>query len=111
VAKVQVELMISANKRLWWQEEWEHMTLVEVQPRDQHATSIGVQLFAIKEREKEFTLFMEIHEQKYEIMEAKLDTLFFFGSQIVECSMESTQSSTHIPISFVGSTHHVPSHI
>jgi hypothetical protein len=52
------------------------MTSVEVQPQDQHATSIVVQLFAIREREKEFTLFMEIHKQKYEIMEAKLDTLF-----------------------------------
>ena len=83
MAKVQVELMISTNKRLWWKEEWKHVTLVEVSARDQHATSIVVQFFAVGEEEKEFTLFMEIHKQKYEIVEAKLDTLFSLVAKLL----------------------------
>jgi hypothetical protein len=59
------------------------MTLVEVSTRDQHATSIVVQLFAVREEEKEFTLLMEIHKQKYEIVEAKLDTLFSLVAKLL----------------------------
>jgi len=102
-----VELMISTNKRLWWKEEWKHVTLVEVSARDQHATSIvcskrgGKGIHSINGNSQ-----AEIWNRG-----SQAGHFVFFGSQIVECSMESTQSSTHIPIYFVSSTHHVPSQL
>jgi hypothetical protein len=54
------------------------MAAVEDQVRDWHAKENIVQLFATKEKEKDFILFMDNLKKKYEDMESNMGSLCSF---------------------------------